>query len=392
GANPNTATVIPGRHRYTVAGTYTVSLTTTSNFGCTATASKQFILNGALPTASFSIIGGNQFCSSDSVRIINNSSVSPGRIVKIEIYWDYINDPTNKSIIQYPVAGQIFAHLYPSFFTPVSKTYTIQVFAYSGDNCLSPATPQVITVKAIPQIQFGAITPVCANNAAFQLNASVSNLLGTGSYSGSGVTVTGVFSPAIGAGTYTITYTFNATNGCSASAQQPVTIYPVPTVDAGPDLFVLEGGSVTVLGSGTGNNITYLWTPNRWLNNTIIAQPTATPTDDITYTLTVTSSDGCTASDQVFVKVLKAPTIPNTFSPNHDGQHDTWVIKYLDTYPDCTVEIYNRYGQIVFQSTGYSKPWDGTYKGQALPVGTYYYIINPKHGRQVMTGFVDIIR
>jgi gliding motility-associated-like protein len=147
-----------------------------------------------------------------------------------------------------------------------------------------------------------------------------------------------------------------------------------------------------ISGSGTGNNVSYLWTPSRWLNNPAIAQPTVTPLDDITYTLTVTSAEGCVASDNVFVKVLKAPTIPNTFSPNGDGQHDTWVIKYLDTYPDCTVEIYNRYGQIVFQSTGYSKPWDGTFKGQQLPVGTYYYIINPKHGRQVMTGFVDIIR
>ena len=84
--------------------------------------------------------------------------------------------------------------------------------------------------------------------------------------------------------------------------------------------------------------------------------------------------------------------IPNTFSPNGDGIHDKWEISFLDSYPGATVEIYNRYGQIVFQSTGYKTPWDGTMKGNPLPAGTYYFIINPKNGRKQITGFVDIIR
>ena len=50
------------------------------------------------------------------------------------------------------------------------------------------------------------------------------------------------------------------------------------------------------------------------------------------------------------------------------------------------------YGQLLFESTGYSKPWDGTFKGSPVPAGTYYYIINPKNGRKQMSGFVDVIR
>jgi gliding motility-associated-like protein len=90
--------------------------------------------------------------------------------------------------------------------------------------------------------------------------------------------------------------------------------------------------------------------------------------------------------------VFKAPTIPNTFSPNGDGIHDRWEIKYLDTYPGATIEIFNRYGQQVFYSVGYTTPWDGKYKGKDLPAGTYYYLINPKNGRKQIAGFVDIIR
>jgi gliding motility-associated-like protein len=108
--------------------------------------------------------------------------------------------------------------------------------------------------------------------------------------------------------------------------------------------------------------------------------------------LTVTTGQGCKAWDDVLVTVLKKPGVPNTFSPNGDGIHDRWEIKYLDTYPGATVEIYNRYGQLVFKSTGYTKSWDGTYNGKPVPVGTYYYIVNPKNGRKQMSGYVDIIR
>jgi gliding motility-associated-like protein len=118
----------------------------------------------------------------------------------------------------------------------------------------------------------------------------------------------------------------------------------------------------------------------------------ASPTDDITYTLRVTSEKGCYTTDEIFVKVLKKPTIPNIFSPNGDGVHDTWVIKYLESYPGCTVEVFNRYGQKVFASIGYPNPWDGTVNGKPVPVGTYYYIVDPKNGRKREAGYVDVIR
>ncbi len=83
---------------------------------------------------------------------------------------------------------------------------------------------------------------------------------------------------------------------------------------------------------------------------------------------------------------MKAPVIPNNFTPNGDGVNDTWDIKYIDSYPGCTVDIFNRYGSHLFTSIGYAKAWDGTYNGAPLPVGTYYYVINPKNGRNRLSG------
>ena len=84
--------------------------------------------------------------------------------------------------------------------------------------------------------------------------------------------------------------------------------------------------------------------------------------------------------------------VPNTFTPNGDGINDVWNIKYLDNYPGCTVNIFNRYGEKLYTSIGYVNPWDGKYNGNSLPAGTYYYIIDLKSGTDVMSGWVAIIR
>jgi len=112
----------------------------------------------------------------------------------------------------------------------------------------------------------------------------------------------------------------------------------------------------------------------------------------MTYTLTVTARGGCPTSDDVFVKLLKFPVIPNTFTPNGDNNHDKWVIDYLNTYPDNRVQVFTRTGQVVFESRGYNTPWDGTIKGKPLPFDTYYYIIEPGNGRDPITGYVTILR
>lgn len=392
--NPNTSAQQNPKHTYTAAGNYDVSLTVTSSAGCVSSIAQAFTINGALPQSVFTINGGKEQCSNNEVSIVNNSTVDFGNIVKMDIYWDYANDPGIKTTIIHPAPGANFSHAYPEFFSPATKSFNITVVAYSGDNCLSTSS-QTLTLKATPEINFDPLASVCANIPSFQVTeASLVNALpGNEAYSGKGVSSSGIFDPqSAGAGNHTIRYTYTALNGCVNYKEQSITVFPVPVIDAGPDRFVLEGGSGQLLGSGTGNGLKYSWAPITWLNNANLAQPTVTPTDDISYTLTVASADGCIATDEVFVKVLKTPNIPNTFSPNGDGIHDRWEIKYLNTYPGCTVEIYNRYGQLVFQSTGYNRPWDGNFKDKALPAGTYYYIINPKNGRRQMSGFVDIIR
>jgi len=84
--------------------------------------------------------------------------------------------------------------------------------------------------------------------------------------------------------------------------------------------------------------------------------------------------------------------IPNTFTPNGDNINDTWIITYIEYYPNATVNVFNRYGEKILTSIGYGVPWDGRYKGINVPSGTYYYIIDTKTGNKPISGWVAVIR
>lgn len=155
---------------------------------------------------------------------------------------------------------------------------------------------------------------------------------------------------------------------------------------------MLKDHTTTLTPTVSDAKVTYKWTPAVDLDNATIKNPTVTGTIDRTYLLTVTDSLGCTASDSVMVKVAPKIVISNTFTPNGDGVNDYWDIPGLTAYAGATVDVFDRNGQKVFHSIGYGTPWDGTYNGQPLPFGTYYYIVDTKIAKPVFAGYVTIVR
>ena len=393
--NGTTDTRKNGQGRYTATGIYDVKLTVTSRDGCVKDTTKKFTVNGAVPKALFSSVTDyTRLCSNKAIDIKDGSTIDFGKIIRTEIYWDYTGNPLIKTVDSFPASGKTYTWKYPDFGTPATKTVQIRYVVYSGINCVNEAT-STVTLHASPQLQFDSMPPVCEEVPAFQLTAARDNSVFAtlGVYSGKGVTASGMFNPLqAGAGVQLIKYSVTAANGCTADTSRAITVYPMPVVNAGPDKFLLEGGFVVLEGSATGNNPVYSWTPATFLDNTFVARPKVTSMQDIGYTLQVSTANGCKGTDEVLVKILKQIKVPNAFSPNGDGINDTWLIQYLDSYPDCTVDVYNRYGQVVFHSTGYTKSWDGRVNGQPLPVGTYYWIIDPKNGRTRINGSVTILR
>lgn len=83
----------------------------------------------------------------------------------------------------------------------------------------------------------------------------------------------------------------------------------------------------------------------------------------------------------------------NVITPNGDGHNDTWVIKNIDQYPNNSVKVMDKTGNIIYSARGYHNDWDGTYQNGPLPQGTYYYVVDFGEGADmVFTGFITIIR
>jgi gliding motility-associated-like protein len=193
-----------------------------------------------------------------------------------------------------------------------------------------------------------------------------------------------------------ITCRYVSTSGCVANVISTNNIVmhvaEIPQIKLSKDTIVYLGNKVLLNPIVVSNDpVHYLWTPSIWLDNDTIQTPTTIPQSTITYQLQVITSNDCKAVASIDVLLLNVK-IPNAFSPNGDNVNDKWMITGLTGYKNCTVDVFNRNGQPVFHSNGYNEPWDGTYKGKPLSMGTYYYVIDPHNGIPSFSGSLTILK
>jgi gliding motility-associated-like protein len=258
--------------------------------------------------------------------------------------------------------------------------------------CFSIITPVTVLLNNTLTLIQGLDTTIC-NGASFTRTlisnaTSISWTPTTGVGNPSGIST--VLSP-----TSTTSYTIRASSlNCSLQRNLNVTVVSGATVNAGPNALIIEGDRYQMQASGTAGN--YVWTPATALSSSTILNPVASPVVTTTYVLRVTTNNGCTASDDMTITVVPYCVKPlNAFTPNGDGINDRWLITNGNCLTSASVEVFNRYGSSVYQSNDYKNDWQGTYKGEALPDGTYYYIIKYhliNGASQVLKGNVTILR
>ncbi|MDP6908718.1 MAG: gliding motility-associated C-terminal domain-containing protein, partial [Flavobacteriales bacterium] len=192
----------------------------------------------------------------------------------------------------------------------------------------------------------------------------------------------------------TTTYYLTVTIGnCVDVDSVTIYTYPIPPVDAGDSLSIPTGGEIGLNANGVVTGWEYTWEPAEFLDNPNITNPLASPTESTTFYVTVVDDNGCVNSDSVYVEITPGIEFPDGITPNGDGMNDTWIIDDIDLFDDAIVEVYNRWGQLLFQSDpGYPVPWDGTFNGNDLPVGTYYYVIHSSHFEDAFTGPITLVR
>jgi len=287
-----------------------------------------------------------------------------------------------------------------------SGTYYIKAAASATCSDIEPVTVSITPIPAAPIS--GGDQIVCKEDPIQLLTATATSTATTVWYNSPGGTTT--VNPvlnSIGSVTY---YAEANVLGCKSTIRTPVTLTIVdpPQVSVSEtNLTISEGQTAQLSGYVTtatlGDIPTYAWRTDYNISNPDPLTVVIAPDVDTAYVFEAASSllPTCTATATAHVTVLKVLppiVVANIFSPNGDKNHDFWDIKELDEYPNAEVQVFDRYGQVVFESDGnYSKaPWTGDLNGQPLPVGTYYYIINLNSGTPAgaapLTGFVAIVR
>jgi gliding motility-associated-like protein len=237
-----------------------------------------------------------------------------------------------------------------------------------------------ITVNSNPVVVANASnTLVCEGNAVTLTGSGASSYIwDNGAIDGVAITPTN---------TTTFTVIGSDVNGCTGTDNILVTVNSLPTIIASNDTSICASEIATITATG---GLTYSW------DNAIGIGQTHTVSPSVTTTYIVTGDDinGCTSTDQVVVTIDNSTcfNIPNVFSPNGDGKNDTWIMRGIEEYPNVSVKIFNRWGGEMYNSIGYTQPWDGTYNGTESPSATYYYIIDLGDGQNPINGTVNIIR
>ncbi|MFZ5555040.1 MAG: gliding motility-associated C-terminal domain-containing protein [Bacteroidota bacterium] len=254
----------------------------------------------------------------------------------------------------------------------VSSSSLIFIAAENAFGCISNDTIN-ITINSSPQPDLGNDTSFCPGTAfSITLYAmGYSSVLWPDNSTQDSLTVNTI-------GTYFVMVT--DANGCSGNDTMNIGTYNTSNVNLGPDrescAFLLAANS-----SASG----YLWNDGS-VTSSVMADTTGW------YWLTVTDNNGCTDTDSVYLDIIESNGylgfIPNVFSPNGDGINDEFRISGISDVcsDELHVEIYNRWGQLLFISDDPEFRWEGSFEGKKVPDGVYFVLFKGSFGGADISG------
>jgi gliding motility-associated-like protein len=147
-------------------------------------------------------------------------------------------------------------------------------------------------------------------------------------------------------------------------------------------------GQIAVITEGGNSPYTY-----EWSHSSVISDSMATGLLFGQYTVTIYDAHGCsiTGSAEVFNSDNICLVIPDLFTPNGDGVNETFEILGIEAFPEAIMQIYNRWGDLLFKSTFYNDFWNGSWNGEPMPMGPYVFILDLRNGDDPIQGIVTIV-
>ncbi len=425
GDNTNNSTIKNPTHSYNSAGTYTVTLIVTTNLGCKDTIQQQVVMLTGPITSTY---GDTTVCKLDYVGIGVNAIGTFQWTPNYEI-----NDPTSANPIVHPqvtttytvtatspdgctekdsVVINVFDHVtavvssdtvlcpgqcaelsgigglyyswspatglsatnepYVTACPPSTQVYT---FTTSVGSCSDTKTITV-QVLPVPTLTLPEQTNICKGDSVHIQPLGCTDFIWSPA---TGLSATNVPDPwAFPSVTTTYYVTATDANGCPVTLHDSIIVgIIVNPSTVSPETTIVLGTSVSIYANGGSN---YSWTPSETLSNDNIPDPVASPTVTTTYYVTITFPDGCKSYDSVIVKVKTEPIIvfPSAFTPNNDGKNDRYRPRIVGLVDVDYFRVYNRWGQLLYETKSPVEGWDGMFKGVPQEVDTYVYEFSGK--------------
>jgi len=357
--NGNTGSVqAPPDQTYSKTGPAAIVLTVSSKDGCSDTARHNINI---LPKPVI-----NAAATPEVICLGNSTTLSAGGGITYQ--WSPEQDLSNPQI-----AGPLAS-------PKVNTTYTVSVTDANGCNNtdeVSIRVAQPFTIQATPDtiICLGHVLPLRVSGADHYV------------WQGPGLDNAGSQFPQATIkelGNFTYTVTGYDADGCfTHDTSLVVGVRPSPTVNAGADQASMAGVPLTLSGRGSPDVIKWSWTPAAYLECAYCATTAALPNLSTNYKVEVENSYGCKATDEVLVKVTcdkGAVFFPTAFTPNKDGRNESFYPKGRGIKEVSWMRIFDRWGTLVFERSHFQinnarAGWDGTWKNQVAPMGTYVYAL-----------------
>ncbi len=377
----------PFYHTYSSAGNFNVTLVVNSSNSCVSDTFRLTVNVSSKPVSTFTFSG--KPCIDSLYNF--TSSVSAGGTNPPTWHWNFGDNQTANS-----VASNSITHAYSN----AASNLLVKHWVSYAAGCSSDTSYQAIPLIDLnPVASFTITGDTLCESKPITLSSALTAVSGWNWELGNGSsTATPPFDHSYAAaGNYTIRLVVRNASGCnSAAVTQSIRINARPAISAGPDKMINAGSSTTLDASiSNPGNYDFLWTPSLYLDDPAILNPVSTPDNSTTYSiLAIDKTSNCIGTDEVVISPITGLFIPTAFTPNADGKNDTWTIPGLALYPDARVLVFNRGGQVLFDTKAYtSHPWDGSFKGMKQPGAVYIYMIQLNDpAKRLLKGTVTIIR
>ena len=313
------------------------------------------------------LIDTAKICMGDSIEIVASGGVSyswyPNQFLNIDTGPIVVSNPSS-NIMYYVDFTNACGTVTDSIYIEL-----IEVYAQAGnDTIVCPGDPVMLWASGGIQYQWFPSDFIASPNSS--TTSAVSNI------------------PT----TYTVLVTDQY--GCQSEAYVNVLHFPMPYVHTSPDFYGFQGDEIQLSAEGSDSHGTYEWSPSEYLSCVNCSNPISYTLESMTYTVEYTDDNGCKAYDDVTIYFEGIVYVPNTFTPDGNKFNDNFYA-LGGNIAEFSIQIFNRWGELIFEGFQMDDYWDGTYQGKLCPDGTYIWkirYVDVMENEKYLVGHVNLLR